>query len=86
MSGLVAVGARFSVFGFWDAVRPHAAGAYVNFLMDEGEERIHEAYPPATYARLVAVKDRYDPTNVFHRNQNIRPTAQAITSLNEPTG
>jgi FAD/FMN-containing dehydrogenase len=74
----------------WDAVRPHTAGAYVNFLMDEGEERIREAYPPATYARLVAVKDRYDPTNVFHRNQNIRPTAHTTMSENgrdvRPTG
>ena len=58
----------------WQAIRPYAAGAYVNFLADEGEERVHDAYPPATYARLVALKNRYDPTNLFRLNQNIKPT------------
>jgi FAD/FMN-containing dehydrogenase len=58
----------------WSALRPHAAGVYVNELGDEGEERIREAYPPDTYARLVTVKDRYDPTNLFRLNQNIRPS------------
>jgi FAD/FMN-containing dehydrogenase len=58
----------------WAALRPHSAGVYVNELGDEGEERIREAYPPATYARLVAVKDRYDPTNLFRLNQNIPPS------------
>jgi FAD/FMN-containing dehydrogenase len=58
----------------WQAIRPYATGAYVNFLADEGEERVHDAYPPATYARLVALKNRYDPTNLFHLNQNIKPT------------
>ncbi len=48
-------------------------GAYVNFLADEGEERIHAAYPGATYDRLAAVKARYDPTNLFRLNQNIPP-------------
>ena len=50
-------------------------GAYVNFLGDEGVERIHAAYPGATWDRLAAVKARYDPTNLFHRNQNIPPSA-----------
>jgi FAD/FMN-containing dehydrogenase len=58
----------------WRAVRPYADGVYVNFLAEEGQQRIHEAYPPATYARLVALKNRYDPTNMFHLNQNILPT------------
>jgi Berberine and berberine like len=49
-------------------------GAYVNFLSDEGEERVREAYGPETYGRLVALKDQYDPTNVFHLNQNIQPS------------
>ena len=56
------------------AVAPYANGVYVNFLGDEGEQRIREAYTSATYARLVALKNRYDPTNVFHLNQNIKPT------------
>jgi FAD/FMN-containing dehydrogenase len=46
-------------------------GAYVNFLAEEGPERVRAAYPGATWDRLVAVKRRYDPDNVFHLNQNI---------------
>lgn len=57
----------------WQALSPYTEGVYVNFLMDEGEQRVHEAYPPATYARLAALKQRYDPTNLFHYNQNIVP-------------
>jgi FAD/FMN-containing dehydrogenase len=59
--------------GLFDPLRPMSAGAYANFLGDEGETRIREAYPQATYDRLAAVKTRLDPANVFHRNQNIRP-------------
>ncbi len=55
------------------ALEPRATGVYANFLEDEGEDRIHAAYPADTYARLAAVKRRYDRWNVFHRNQNIRP-------------
>jgi hypothetical protein len=50
-------------------------GAYVNFVADEGPERIRAAYPGATWERLLAAKRRYDPTNLFHRNQNVDPTA-----------
>jgi FAD/FMN-containing dehydrogenase len=50
-------------------------GAYVNFLGDEGGERIQEAYPDATYERLAAIKARWDPDNVFRLNQNIAPAA-----------
>ncbi len=46
-------------------------GAYVNFLGDEGPERVRAAYPGATWDRLVEVKARYDPTNLFRRNQNV---------------
>jgi hypothetical protein len=50
-------------------------GVYVNFLVDEGEARIRAAYPGATWDRLVAIKRRYDPDNVFRRNQNVPPAA-----------
>ena len=58
---------------YFGALAPKATGVYSNFLGDEGEGRIREAYPAATHARLVAIKRRYDPTNLFRRNQNIRP-------------
>lgn len=57
----------------WQGLSPYANGVYVNFLSNEGEQRVHDAYPPATYARLAALKRRYDPTNLFHLNQNIVP-------------
>jgi FAD/FMN-containing dehydrogenase len=56
-----------------DALRDDDQGAYVNFLGDEGEDRVRAAYPGETWDRLVAVKRRYDPTNLFRRNQNIPP-------------
>ncbi len=60
--------------GYWDALHPHSAGgAYVNFLMhDEGPERIKATYR-GNYDRLVEVKRRYDPDNLFRVNQNIAP-------------
>lgn len=48
-------------------------GAYVNFTSESGQDKVQASYPPDTYSRLVAVKDRYDPTNLFQLNQNIRP-------------
>lgn len=58
---------------YWEALRPYAArGAYVNFLGDEGHDRVKEAYGPH-YERLVAVKRKYDPQNLFRMNQNIPP-------------
>ena len=48
-------------------------GVYVNFLADEGPDRVREAYPGPTWDRLVEVKRRYDPGNLFRRNQNIPP-------------
>jgi FAD/FMN-containing dehydrogenase len=51
-------------------------GAYVNFLGDEGEARIREAYPGSTWDRLAAIKRRYDPTNLFRLNQNITPAVE----------
>jgi FAD/FMN-containing dehydrogenase len=49
------------------------AGAYVNFLSDEGKDRVRQAYPGETWDRLTAIKARYDPTNLFRLNQNIPP-------------
>ncbi len=61
---------------YWNAVHPYSAGgAYVNFMMDdEGQDRIKATYRD-NYERLVAVKTKYDPLNVFRVNQNIRPAA-----------
>jgi FAD/FMN-containing dehydrogenase len=58
------------------ALRQADAGAYANFLADEGEERVHAAYPGATWERLRAVKRRYDPGNLFRLNQNIPPARE----------
>jgi FAD/FMN-containing dehydrogenase len=49
--------------------------AYVNYLADEGDARVREAYPGPTYERLAEIKRRYDPTNLFRGNQNIAPAA-----------
>jgi FAD/FMN-containing dehydrogenase len=51
------------------------AGAYVNFVADEGPERVRAAYPGATWDRLAAVKATYDPANLFRLNQNIPPAS-----------
>ncbi len=59
---------------YWEALHPFSAGgAYVNMIMDEGQERVRASYRD-NYPRLVEVKNRYDPRNVFRMNQNIRPT------------
>ena len=63
------------VSGVADAVRQSDGGAYVNFLGDEGEGRVRAAYPGVTWDRLVGVKRRYDPTNLFRLNQNIPPAS-----------
>lgn len=62
---------------FFEAMQPFfEKGVYVNNLGEEGEDRVKEAYG-ANYERLVALKDKYDPTNLFRLNQNVRPTAQS---------
>ena len=70
-------GERISAWAktYWDALHPYSAGgAYVNFMMDEGQERVQATYRD-NYPRLAEVKQRYDPTNLFRVNQNIRPTS-----------
>jgi FAD/FMN-containing dehydrogenase len=60
---------------FSRAIQPHSTGAqYINFLGDEGEERVKAAYGEGKFARLVALKNKYDPENLFRLNQNIRPS------------
>ncbi|MGH2744210.1 MAG: FAD-binding oxidoreductase [Thermoleophilaceae bacterium] len=59
--------------GLWSALEPHHQNAYVNFLMEEGEERVREAYGAQKYDRLKALKRTYDPDNFFRLNQNIPP-------------
>jgi hypothetical protein len=59
--------------GLWSALEPHHTGVYVNFLMDEGEERVRAAYGAQKYDRLKALKRQWDPANVFRLNQNIQP-------------
>ena len=55
-------------------MKPYTTGrVYLNFIGEEGEDRIRSAFGPRAYARLQAIKDRYDPDNLFRLNQNIRP-------------
>ncbi len=61
------------VQAFHGATRPFARGVYVNFLSDEGANRVRDAYTPSVWERLVQVKRRYDPQNLFRLNQNIAP-------------
>jgi FAD/FMN-containing dehydrogenase len=61
--------------GAWEAMRPFAHGVYVNFLSDEPAPHIEAAYGAQKYARLAALKSKYDPTNVFRFNQNITPAS-----------
>jgi FAD/FMN-containing dehydrogenase len=59
---------------FFDAMQPHAGGhVYLNFLGDEGGDRVRQAYGAENYQRLVELKHAYDPTNLFRLNQNIAP-------------
>ncbi len=63
--------------GIWEAMQPFVEqSVYVNNLGEEGDERVRAAYGP-NYERLAALKNKYDPTNFFRLNQNIRPTQGA---------
>lgn len=58
---------------YWAALHPYSSGgAYINFMMDEGEDRVKATYRD-NYQRLAGIKAKYDPKNLFHVNQNIRP-------------
>jgi FAD/FMN-containing dehydrogenase len=65
---------------FSAALQQGDAGAYVNFVGDEGEARVRAAYPGKTWDRLAEIKRRYDPDNVFRRNQNIPPASGRAAS------
>ena len=58
---------------YWSALAPYHTSTYVNFLMDEGPERIRQAYGAAKYSQLTTLKRTYDPENIFRLNQNIPP-------------
>jgi FAD/FMN-containing dehydrogenase len=63
------------VRSLWQALQPFSSGRiYVNYESDAGADQLQAAYGAATYARLVALKNTYDPTNMFRLNQNIKPT------------
>jgi Berberine and berberine like len=58
-----------------ECLKPHVIdGVYLNYTSDEGEDRVRASYGEEKYARLVALKDRYDPTNLFRLNQNVKPS------------
>lgn len=68
---------------FFHAVAPHQVGVYVNFLGNEGQERVLAAYGEATYRELVRVKRIYDPENVFRHNQNIDPALAPLATARD---
>jgi FAD/FMN-containing dehydrogenase len=74
------VGARESAWcrDVFERLRPAQLGVYVNFLMDEGPERVRQAYGASKYERLLALKNRLDPDNVFRMNQNIAPAPSKV--------
>lgn len=67
-------------------IAPFARGAYVNALSDDGDAGVGRAYPAAVLARLTALKDAVDPENVFHLNQNIRPSRFAGAAMEGAPG
>ena len=66
---------------YWEAIHPFTlGGGYVNFMMEEGEDRIRATYG-SNYERLVAIKNKYDPDNFFRVNQNIKPTSKTSETI-----
>jgi FAD/FMN-containing dehydrogenase len=69
-----------------EAAAPHTVpGVYLNYTSDQGEERVRSTYGPEKYDRLVALKDKYDPGNMFRLNQNIRPSMEAAARAERPS-
>jgi FAD/FMN-containing dehydrogenase len=66
---------------YWTALAPFHTSVYVNFLMEEGQARVREAYGDAKYRRLTMLKRAYDPANVFRLNQNIPPGGPAVSPV-----
>ncbi len=60
---------------FWNELHPHSlgAGSYVNAMTEFDTDHVRDAYGPAKYQRLAAIKKKYDPHNLFHHNANIQP-------------
>jgi hypothetical protein len=66
---------------YWEALHPYSAGgAYVNFMMEEGEDRVKATYGD-NYERLVTIKNKYDPDNLFRVNQNIKPNLKKSATV-----
>ena len=71
-AGLISQWAR----DYWQELHPTSAGGgYINFLMNEGQDRVKASYR-GNYDRLAQIKNRYDPDNTFHINQNIQPAGK----------
>jgi FAD/FMN-containing dehydrogenase len=69
---------------FFRAMQPFSMNsAYTNYLGEETHERVKEVYGSNKYERLVAIKNRYDPTNLFRINQNIKPTISEAQDVSE---
>jgi FAD/FMN-containing dehydrogenase len=68
---------------YWTALKPYSlGGAYVNFMMDEGADRVKATYRD-NYPRLVEIKTKYDPSNIFNQNQNISPARSATEAVRD---
>ncbi len=61
-----------------------STGGHVNTLSDEGAEGVRRSYPPDKLARLTALKDKYDPENVFHLNHNVCPSQKSASGFTAP--
>ncbi|MDP8927388.1 MAG: FAD-binding protein [Actinomycetota bacterium] len=72
------------VRGFFAALQPHQTGVYVNFLDRDDQARVPSAFGEEKYRRLAALKDRYDPDNVFRPNLNVAPSHASSSSVKEP--
>lgn len=69
---------------FYAALEPHQTGAYVNFLDRDDQARVASAYGDDKYRRLVILKNRYDPDNIFRLNHNIKPLEKQRSAAAAP--